>query len=430
MNISTYDWDRIEERVAIQTEGQHRVTSWDPDRYSVSGTVQLGDQEYSWEVWDGHDLGKHVAIDTETTLLEDPSRIPRLCLISISDGQQHFLAKPDQLAELMLKLQPDCHLIFHNVAFDFWVMDQQLSREREDQARNVLWAAVDSPKRVHDTMLLAALVTLAQSDDDRMLTLDDACQQWLGYGLAKDEYRLRFAETLGKRWHDLESGFLRYAVCDAIATWQLYSRLTKEADRITKQHNLSRQFGFFTEGLQVKAAITLQAITRNGLHIDLDRAEQLKQQIDANIQLSIKDMQDIDANLFHRFKKTGKYKIGDNGLPKINQTVLAEKFSKIAQDHELEIPSTASGKITTSVNTCWCQYRELDRLVEAYCSYIEQTKLRTFFDGLQQPQDSSRSTGRWCAAAGPAVTVPISSRCRLAVRSGKPSRPDLATCCL
>ena len=100
-----------------------------------------------------------------------------------------------------------------------------------------MWAAVDQ-HRVHDTMLLAALVTLAQSDDDRTPSLADAVQHWCGYELAKDSYRLRFGKTIGKDWTDIEPGFLRYAAADAIATFQLFTKLTHEANTICRQFNL------------------------------------------------------------------------------------------------------------------------------------------------------------------------------------------------
>lgn len=351
----------------------------------ITGTLSLGEQQYPWTVWDGQPLGKYIAMDTETTLAKQ-HEVPRLALASVSDGLQHYLLKPDQLAELLLQHLPQgCHLIFHHVAFDFAVIDRHLAETNAGAARSWMWAAVDQ-HRMHDTMLMAALITLAQQDDDRMLSLADAVGRWCGYELVKDGYRLRFAETIGKDWKSIEPGFLRYAAADAIATFQLFTKLTHEANHICRQFNLPRQFGFLTEAVQVKAAISLACIRRNGLHIDLPRAAELRQSIEGEIQEAIATMGSIDADLWHRHKKTGERKThSETGLPKLNQTRLLEHFANIAAEHELSIPTTATGKLTTSVNLCWCQYRELHPLVDAYCRYTEQTKLRTFFDGLQQP---------------------------------------------
>lgn len=374
------------EREAMQLEHTLPPQSFDPDRYGIGGDVTLGDRQHRWEVWDGQPLGKYIALDTETDLAKQ-HEVPQLALVSVSDGSQHYLLKPDQLAELLMQHLPrGCHLIFHHVAFDFGVMDKYLAASDAAAARSWLWSAVDQ-HRVHDTMLLAALVTLAQHDDDKMPSLDDAVRQWCGYGLQKDAYRLRFAEIIGKPWQDIEPGFLRYAAADAIATFQLFTKLTHEANRICQQFNLPRQFGFLTEAVQVKAAISLACIHRTGLHVDLDRTAQLKRQIDADIQQAIETMETIDAELWHRYKKTGTRKTNDEtGLPKLNQTKLLEHFETIAAEHQLTIPTTSTGKLTTSVNQCWCQYRDVHPLVDAYCHYTEQTKLRTFFDGLQQPE--------------------------------------------
>lgn len=238
-----------DERAAVQLELHLPQQSFDPGRYENAGTITLGDASHQWSVWDGQPLGKYIALDTETTLIQSP-KVPTLAMASISDGSQHYLLKPEQLPELLMQHLPGNHqLIFHNVAFDFAVIDQHLAQTDAADARAWMWAAVDQ-HRVHDTMLLAALVTLAQSDDDRTPTLADAAEHWCGYTLEKDAYRLRFAETIGKAWADIEPGFLQYAAADAIATFGLFAKLTHEANRICGQFNLPRDFGFLTEALQ------------------------------------------------------------------------------------------------------------------------------------------------------------------------------------
>lgn len=378
-----------DERLAIQTEQllPFVSTSFDPDRYSRTGTLELAGKNYAWQVWDGQQLGKYIALDTETTLIAGPSDIPRLCMVSISDGKQHYVAKPDQLSDLLNQHLPTgCHIICHNISFDFWVMDRYLALAGETAARSWLWFAADQ-HRLHDTMLLAGLVTLAQSDDDKLPSLADAAQQYLDIHLVKDTYRLRYAETIGKLWQDIEPGFCEYAAADAITTWRLYCKLTHAAAAVCQQHNLPRQYGFLTEALQVKAAIGLQRITYNGLTVDLDRVAQLAAAVDDDIQQAVTTLRDIDANIWHRYKKTGMLKTGkDNDLPQINQTTLQQHLLRVAAEHQLNIPTTDTGKPSLSVNTCWTQYRHLDPVVDAYCRYTEQTKLRTFFTGLQQPR--------------------------------------------
>ena len=377
----------LAERIAIQMEHLLPPVTFDPDRYSRTGTLKLADRSYNWEVWDGQPLGKYIALDTETTLMTEPDKIPQLVMLSISDGEQHYVAKPNQLAELLLKHLPNgCHIICHNISFDFWVMDQYLHRENQAAARSWLWSAVDQ-HRVHDTMLLAGLVTLAQNDDDRLPSLADAAQQWLGIQLAKDDYRLRYAETIGKRWQDIEPGFCEYAAADAITTWLLYSKLTRTAADICQKHDLPRNYGFLTEAIQVKAAIGLQRISYNGLTVDLRRLTELRMQTEQDIQAAVVTLRDIDANIWHRYKKTGQLKTdADTGLPRLNQTTLQQHLLQVATEHGLDIPKTATDKPSLSVNTCWTQYRHLHPVVAAYCGYTELTKQRTFYDNLNQPR--------------------------------------------
>lgn len=393
------------------------------DRSTVAGTVLLGSRNYQWAVWTGQQLGRYIALDTETTLISSPAAVPQLCLVSISDGSQHYVAKPEQLVDLLLQ-HPDAHFICHNIGFDFWVMDKQLSRVGSQQTRNILWAAVDQ-QRCHDTMLLAALVSLAQSDDDRMPSLADAAKQYLGTELDKDTYRLRYAETLQQDWHQLDVGFFQYAVADAITTWQLYCKLTKAADSICKQHGLSRQYGFLTEALQVKAAISLTRIQQNGLAVDLDRVAQLQAATDDAIQQAIQRLATADADLFHRYKKTGLPKTDKTtGLPKINQAALQQHFGQVAAVHGLDIPQTDTGRRSLSVNHCWTQYRQLDQVVDAYCSYTEQTKLRTFFAGLHQPTIHPRyrtmvRSGRTSCSSPNIQQLPAGSPVREAITARK-----------
>ena len=87
--------------------------------------------------------------------------MPDLLMLSISDGTHHYVAPPSAAAQL-IEATADSQLIFHNCAFDFWVLDQHL---QGSAARDLLWAAVDD-HRVHDTMLLSGLVTLAENRPD------------------------------------------------------------------------------------------------------------------------------------------------------------------------------------------------------------------------------------------------------------------------
>jgi len=352
-----------------------------------SGSFPLGDKTYNWESWDGQKLGKYIALDTETTLIEGADHIPKLCLVSLSDGERHYVAEPAQLPQILEQhLKGGGHIVFHNVAFDFWVIDQYLSINGKVSGRNWLWHAVDQG-RVHDTMILAALVTLAQSDNDRMLSLGDATQRWCGYTLEKDVYRLRYAEILNVPWNEVEHGFFEYAVADAIATWQLFTKLTHAAKAICEQHSLPRNHGFLTESVQVKAAIGLSRIKQNGMHVDLDRLALLRDEIDTVIRELVAKMREIEPTIWKLDLKNGKAVINrTTGIPSMVDKVLRKRLESIAVEHDLDIPYTPTNKISASVGECWAEHQDLDLFVEAFCKFRGFTKLRAFFKGLQQTQ--------------------------------------------
>lgn len=277
-------------------------------------------------------------------------------------------------------------LVFHNVKFDFAVIEKELTRVGAHAPLQQFWLAVEQ-QRVHDTMLLAALVSLATSDSDAAPALDAAVRQWCGYDLPKDEFRMRFDETIGQAWGDIDPGFLRYAIADAIATFHLYEKLKSESERICEASGLGNAYGPLTGSLQVKAAICLDRIYRTGLHVDLQRVSQLRDGIDRGTWCEIETLRTIDADLWHEPRKSELAAAGDQRpRPRMNQTKLLEHLTAVRDKHHLKVGSTKTGKITKSVKKCWANYRHLDRLVDAYCRYEELTKLRSFFNKLDSPE--------------------------------------------
>ena len=93
------------------------------DASELHGEVQLNGQGLPWSVWDGQQLRRYFAIDCETTLIVGHA-VPKLAMVSVSDGRHHYVVRPDQVPQLLLQHLPyKHHLIAHNVAFDFgcWI---------------------------------------------------------------------------------------------------------------------------------------------------------------------------------------------------------------------------------------------------------------------------------------------------------------------
>src|SRR5262249_7320811 len=105
-------------------------------------------------------------------------------------------------------------------------------------------------------------------------------REYAGLEITKDDpYRKRYGEIIGKAWGEVEPGFLSYAVKDAIVTRLAYARLRTEAQSLADDFlrdssdvlpQAGDRFGLLTEAVQVKKAIALAQITRNGMCVDVE----------------------------------------------------------------------------------------------------------------------------------------------------------------
>ena len=95
--------------------------------------VEADDPDYPYR-WTGQRLGSEIGIDTETTLIDANTPVPALVMISVSDGDQSFVLRPEQLPEF-LHLHADARFIMYNAAFDYLVIEQYLGSDARGLAR-------------------------------------------------------------------------------------------------------------------------------------------------------------------------------------------------------------------------------------------------------------------------------------------------------
>ena len=158
---------------------------------------------------------------------------------------------------------------------------------------------------------------------------------------------------------------------------------------------------------------------------DLQRADHLRNDVDRAIQEAIGTLQEqAGPELFHRYKRTGEPKRNKaTGLPRMNTTILTEQLRAATATLDMDPPRTSTGKITTSVNEYWKQFRTWHPLIEAYCTYTELTKLRTFFDKLTEPVIHPRyrvfvRSGRTSCSSPNIQQLPRGSNIREVVTAG------------
>jgi hypothetical protein len=204
----------------------------------MSGTasVTISGRQYVYFVWDGQTLtGAVLGFDTETALIV-PGEVPPLALASASSGVERCLIHPDRVGEFIL-LHRDRHLVFHNVAFDFWTVTEHLAASDEPESLGVWWDIAEAD-RMHDTMLLDELIRLARTDAyPRARDLGVVALEYAGLEIDKDDpFRLRYGEIIGRDWATVERGFFDYAIKDPIATLAAYHAMRAEAIKLMEVH--------------------------------------------------------------------------------------------------------------------------------------------------------------------------------------------------
>jgi len=358
--------------------------------------LHLAGRSYPVRLYGGEHLpGPVVAFDSETALIQDRT-IPALALASVyADTGDAWIIPPEQLATFVQAHQ-DLHWIAHNASFDFWVVEQFLRKTSQEQARAAWWAIADQG-RLHDTMILERLIALAETDEHpgSYQSLDKLAQQ-VGIRLDKqDPYRLRYAELIGlpsEVWSCFDPGWFEYAAADAIATWHVWQQLQKEAELLQPSPGdllpgAEDRWGLLTETLQVRGAIALEAISRQGVQVDLEQVQRVQADISAAVAEQSAVLEGLgqqlgEPELFKRYKRSGELYYTAAGVPRKNAKACKRILARLAKESQLRPRHNKDGLVTDSV-AYWQQHSDVHPFVSTYCIWSAQAKLAQFFSRLQ-----------------------------------------------
>lgn len=262
---------------------------------------------------------RYIAIDTETTLIEDhegvvkangryvpdrgsdrrpdfivtaPYKTPRLIVGSWAMEVEKLtglvLQRDHMIAQVRHNLRDvGTHIVFHNAPFDVDVFCE---------AAPDLWPlflhALEQD-RIHDTMWLDMLVRLADGVFDipkweagqwvttqfQQRSLETLAKEYCGIELNKDpNVRLGFAQFEDK---PLPDNFREYALEDAKATYSVWQALVARCPPDGK---------LLGEPLQTRAAVALQRLNKRGVRVDRNEAARLRA-------LFEQDMPELQAQL-------------------------------------------------------------------------------------------------------------------------------------
>jgi hypothetical protein len=266
--------------------------------------VTLGEWEQTfkyWLPWAGTRRvpadAPYVSFDTETDAdsADVNTGTQTLVLASASAGPDaSCIVHRDAVAQFIL-IHKDLHIIFHNIGFDFWVVERHLRESGEQEALDAWWAMADNDQ-FHDVQLLGQLIELAERDTEPIYRdLAYLAEKYDAPPVDKqDPFRKKYGKILGKPFAEVEEGYFAYAVADSIVTRIVYLKMLERArdlyDRFVAPRDdvlpdAVERYGLFSEKIQVKKAIALRKIVTNGIGVDVTKAsataDQLKQRYEA-----------------------------------------------------------------------------------------------------------------------------------------------------
>jgi len=246
-------------------------------------------------------------------------------------------------------------------------------------------------------MLLDELYRLAMHDSyPRPRDLGILAREYAGLEIEKDDsYRLRYAEIIDRPWDDIELEFFQYAVKDAIATWRVHAVLRQKAvdcaRRCGVRDETMRRWGVLTESIQIRGALALAQLTRNGLHLDLNRSTSVRRAVQEKIEKHVARIRQHPRSrgLFKIDPQSGEPRITKSQAPSLSNKVLQEILTEVAAEIEhdtglpLEIPRTEKNQVSTPAKE-WADYASLHSFVADWVEMTETFTLARFLGGLTE----------------------------------------------
>lgn len=320
--------------------------------------------------------------------------IPTPALISVSSGEEHALLYPEQVKDFLTQ-HWDCRFVSHNVAFDYWVVAACLALDL-----SLIQTLVDE-NRWHDSMLLDQLIRLAKTggNDEAFFSgrsLDKIALDYAGLKISKeDPYRMRYGEIIGKRFDEIEEGFLDYAILDSVVLHRAFLPMFREAVWLQSQQmpettsktfevfpNAIRKYGVLTEGIQVKAAVTLADVTRKGLAVSQETLSVLEMRLRTDLDSKVEWIRGNYPNLLRYYKtkkRAGELMVNKGTrVPKFQTDALRVILAEVAEQNGFKVPTTPKdGKLSASIKV-WQGLAPNHPLIEAWGGMGDTAKLLQF----------------------------------------------------
>ena len=227
--------------------------------------------EHTIQFWQGQELGRILAIDTETTI-KPFTETPDLVTFQVFDGESLYYVDRGNVDKFLTQ-HLSRTLVFANAPFDIDV----LRKFTED--KHLLKEQIEND-RVFDINIMYRLFGLALVGNvPRRYSLAHISRELLGEDLDKDEaVRCNFEEYINTPVQQIPKNFLEYGAKDVLATFYSFTRLQLETAKLNSQTNLSHH-------IQLLGALALNRMYKNGIGFDENRASELLRELNATLEV-------------------------------------------------------------------------------------------------------------------------------------------------
>lgn len=316
--------------------------------------------------WKGEDLGGVLAADTETDFVPF-TQVAELATMQVFNGKNAYWIQAEDVSKF-LDAHRESVLIFQNAPFDLDIIREHI------HVKQWTYDVVDRGK-VFDTKILYTLWHLAHVGFVPFKSsLDHLSRTLIGETLTKDnDVRCNFMQFKNVPLEEIPSEFVEYGAKDVVATWDVYFDIMSRIQRYdTYNTNLSHH-------IQLKGAIALDHIYKNGIKVDLKSKDEKLKEMNA-------DLERLGDQL-----ATWGWVRGTKGIKERYENIIG----LIGLSNVL--PRTEDGSISSKREDL-TPYND-HPFISAYLDYVEIEKASTFVRDLdaeiQHPRYSLlRNTGR------------------------------------
>lgn len=311
-------------------------------------------REFLTKFWTNEQLNPElIAIDTETTLIESPAKLPHLILTTVYDGSDFvYVIKNKDIAAFM-ELNKSATFNMWNAAFDVPVLE----KNGADFTSHI------NDSKLLDGQVLFRLLNIASLGmETKRWSLDYVSEILHKEILEKnDDIRLAFGKYRNQDsgeiyYNDISSEHIKYACLDPIATYFNTKKILAQIKLLPTTTNLAHDINLVGD-------LALAQVTRNGISIDQTNVVQIRQ----NLNLEKVKNEEILATYGYVKGKKGNTKV-------VEEICKREGFS---------LPVTQTGKLCVAKN--FLEEYKSHPFISAYLKFKGFSKQQNFLNDLNAP---------------------------------------------